>query len=217
MKKFPGFSDQETFTSLPDSFFYLLEQMDDVNEVKVILYALWRVAHTEGPFHALSPLDFEPLGLSAEDLRLGLDKAISRGTMIRVRREPDTFYFLNSPRGRASSEAIRSGIWHPYDKPVSGPPRQRPNIFRLYEENIGALTPMMADVLKDAEQTYPAEWIAEAMQIAVERNKRNWKYVEAILKRWKEEGHAEKQTGRDTQEGSRRYSEGEFSEYIKRE
>jgi len=64
----------------------------------------------------------------------------------------------------------------------------RANIFELYENNFGLLTPMIADTLKDAEQTYPAEWIKVAMTEAVTNNKRNWKYVEAILKRWKAEG-----------------------------
>ena len=38
---------------------------------------------------------------------------------------------------------------------------------------------------------------ADAIELAVKNNKRNWKYCEAILKRWKEEGRAEKQDRRD--------------------
>ena len=30
-----------------------------------------------------------------------------------------------------------------------------PNIFTMYEENIGLLTPMIAEELRDAEKTYP--------------------------------------------------------------
>ena len=82
----------------------------------------------------------------------------------------------------------------------SNPPLDRPNIFKLYEENIGPLTPLLADALKDAEQTYPPEWVAEALEIAVKSNKRNWNYVEAILSRWKEEGHAKEQNRRDAKE-----------------
>lgn len=63
-----------------------------------------------------------------------------------------------------------------------------PNIYTLYEQNIGALTPLLADTLKDAEQTYPQPWIADAMLLAVKNNKRNWKYCEAILRRWNTEG-----------------------------
>jgi DnaD/phage-associated family protein len=96
----------------------------------------------------------------------------------------------------------------------SAPPAERPNIFKLYEENIGPLTPLIADALKDAEQTYAPEWVAEALEIAVKNNKRNWRYVEAILKRWKVEGHAKKQDRQNAQEDGRRYVEGEYAEYI---
>ena len=47
---------------------------------------------------------------------------------------------------------------------------------------------MISDILRDAEKTYPEDWIEEAMKIAVEGNKRSWRYVEAILKRWVSEG-----------------------------
>jgi hypothetical protein len=42
--------------------------------------------------------------------------------------------------------------------------------------------------LRDAENTYPAEWIEEAMKIAVQYNKRSWRYVESFLRRWATEG-----------------------------
>src|SRR6266702_3044024 len=36
---------------------------------------------------------------------------------------------------------------------------ERPNIFVLYEQNIGLLLPLLADELKDAADQYPADWI----------------------------------------------------------
>ena len=71
----------------------------------------------------------------------------------------------------------------------------------------------MADALRDAEKEYPAEWFDEAFTIAVTRSKRNWKYIEAILKRWKEEGH-ERKDQRDSGKNSERYTNNEFSEFI---
>lgn len=65
------------------------------------------------------------------------------------------------------------------------------NIFTLYESNIGILTPMIASLLQDAEKVYPETWIIEAFQLSVENNKRNWRYCEAILKRWKTDGKDE--------------------------
>lgn len=63
-----------------------------------------------------------------------------------------------------------------------------PNIFEIYEKNIGIITPMIADILKDAEKDYPGDWLTDAIALAVSNNKRNWKYCEAILKRWKVDG-----------------------------
>jgi DNA replication protein len=47
---------------------------------------------------------------------------------------------------------------------------------------------MMAEILKDAETLYPPAWIEEAIELAVQNNSRRWKYVEAILRKWKENG-----------------------------
>jgi DnaD/phage-associated family protein len=91
---------------------------------------------------------------------------------------------------------------------------QAPNIYHLYEENIGPLTPMIADTLQEAEQSYPYVWIEEAVRIAVENNVRRWTYVEAILKRWQEGGRDERTDRRDTEKDRRRYVEGEFSDFI---
>ena len=65
---------------------------------------------------------------------------------------------------------------------------ERPNIFVLYEQNIGLLSPLLADELKDAADQYPAEWIEAAFLEAVQHNKRKWSYIRAILRRWETEG-----------------------------
>lgn len=62
------------------------------------------------------------------------------------------------------------------------------NIAKLYEAEIGALTPLVADAIRDALKTYPADWICEAIHIAVKNNARRWNYVEAILKNCKAAG-----------------------------
>ena len=211
MNKFKGFTDSETFTQLHDSFFHhLLKDIDDAEELKVTMYFLWRAEHIDGPFRALSRMDFDvkELGLSAAEVTRGLEKAFKRGSLLKVEKDAKVYFLINSPRGRAGVEAIESGKWTPSS---SSPPMERPNVFRLYEENIGPLTPMIADALKDAEETYHPEWIVEVIEIAVKNNKRNWKYCEAILKRWKDEGR-HGQT--DARQGSERYTKSEFAEYL---
>lgn len=58
-------------------------------------------------------------------------------------------------------------------------------ISKLYEKEIGALTAMSSDSIKDTCDTYPADWIEEAIQIAVDSNIRTWKYVNGILRNCK--------------------------------
>jgi DNA replication protein len=221
MKKFPGFTDSETFTQVPASFFStLLTQVDGLDELKVTLFAIWQVGRMEGPRRFLREQDFTAC---LPEPAAALEQAVQRGSLLRaVPPPPDRpdkgksavpLYFLNSPRGRAAAAALAKGQWQPGASPSALPP-ERPNIFKLYEENIGPLTPIIADLLKDAEQTYNPAWVAEALGIAVKNNKRNWKYVEAILRRWKEEGHAKKQDRRNAQEDGRRYTEGEFADFI---
>jgi len=61
-------------------------------------------------------------------------------------------------------------------------------VAKFYESEIGALTPLIADAIRDACKEYPADWIPEAISIAVESNARRWNYVLAILKNCKAAG-----------------------------
>lgn len=221
MTPFQGFSDKETFTQLPDSFFqYLLNEIEGAAELKVTLYVLWRIAHMESRSRSLciSEIKADPVfmaGLESGQLEMGLEKAIKRGSLLRVDNEEGGFFFVNSPRGRAAAEALQKGDWRAAARKNSHPPVERPNIFILFENNIGPLTPAIADALKDAEKIYSPTQIEEAFSDAVKRNKRSWKYVEAILRNRKEEEDVKKQTGRDTEEARRKYIEGKYSEFFK--
>ncbi len=219
MSSFPGFTSSETFTQVPDSFIHLLKQIDDAAELKVTLYAIWRIEHIEGHFRAMCQTDFETesLGMSLEEIQIGLEKSVERGTMLRSQHEADVFYFLNSPRGRLAAEAFAKGNWRESAKIMSEPIVGKSNIFKLYEENIGPITPLLSDMLREAEKNYPSEWFEEAFEIAVKNNIRNWKYVETILKRWKEKGKDERKDQQNPVKDADRYTDSEFSEFINRD
>jgi len=228
---FPGFPEESVnFIRIPDQFFRdLMLDIDDMDELKVTLYVLWRLERLEGPFRYLRLSDMvkdsqlvRSIGPGSrkarKNLELALQKASERGGIllgeIPIKRGTDTLVFLNSPRGRAALDAIRRGDWRVVEHPGSdlGIAAERPNIFQLYEANIGPLTPLIADALRDAEKTYQASWVEEAFRIAVERNKRNWHYIEAILHRWQEGGRddrKDRQDRRDPEKASRRYSDWE--------
>lgn len=233
MSSFPGFPKGKLrLIPIPGSFFsQLLPKIDDLGELKVTLYTFWRLALSEEHFRFLRRRDYLDdsaflRGLAADPeqaadiLDEALKRAVQRGSLLRATRvreqSTEEFYFLNSPRGRAAVEAIRKGDWYPADAPQTTwvPPEESPNIFRLYEENIGPLTPMIAETLIDAESTYPMLWIEDAIRIAVENNVRRWRYVEAILRSWREEGRDERQPEGHSEKDRRRYVTGKFSEFI---
>ncbi len=235
MKTFNGFpAGRVKFTSIPNLFFSeLLPAIDDLAELKVTLHIFWLLSQKKGyPRYVsfkelagdgllLAGLKSLEQGPSEESLRKGLEKAVARGTLLHVAVERDgkrdDLYFMNTEQGRRAVEKIHEGRLELEVTVLAEPPVEveRPNIFVLYEQNIGLLQPLIAEQLKEAEQTYPSEWIEEAFQIAVEQNKRRWAYVRAILERWATEGKDDGKGKRDPRKDRRRYIEGKYAEYIK--
>ena len=70
----------------------------------------------------------------------------------------------------------------------------RANIFALYEQHIGPYGHSIAEQLRAAEEEYPEDWIAEAIAVAAERNGRSWRYIDTILRRWKQERPTDRRT-----------------------
>lgn len=96
---------------------------------------------------------------------------------------------------QGESTQLTSTSQHSLLKPSSNHPSnlivvdaQEKNIFQLYEENIGPLTPMIREMLQEAEKEYPAAWIEAALKVAIEANARNWRFVNAVLRNWKTNG-----------------------------
>lgn len=152
----------------------------------------------------------------AEALAEALRRAVERGTLLEVvleRRiaagepalagEPgrkEAVYFVNGPAGRQAVEDLLAGRLdlgqEVADVPAVGPAPDRPGIYVLYEQNIGLLTPLLAEELAEAEKLYPTEWIESAFRQAVIYNRRNWKYVQRVLERWAVEGRQDEEAGR---------------------
>ena len=231
---FPGFpTGRLSYTPLPDLFFSeLLPAIDDLAELKVLLHCFWRIQKQRGPLRYVTRkmLTVEA-GLRRslvrdgvsfeEELVRALAQAVGRGTLlaVAVSRDgaPETCYFLNTEEGRRAVARVQRGETEliAVATPEGGAPSEtRPNIFVLYEQTIGLLQSIITDELRDAEQTYPAEWIEEAFRIAAERNVRNWHYVRAILQRWAAQGKDDGESGRDSGKDRRRYIRGPYADYI---
>lgn len=228
MRKFSGFpSGPARLIELPAQFFSeLLPLIDDLDELKITLYAVWAFQQKEGEYRYLRLQDFTgpaaPMhGLEGDAIQDALQRAVNRGTLLKaevlVGSKHETLYFANSASGRSAVRQIEANNWLPADaaNPVQILP-ERPTVYRLYEENIGALTPLIADDLKDTEAEYGYEWLSEAIAASVRQEKRSMAYIQAILARWKKEGkHRDIHRGLVEEDGER-YISGEFSDFIKR-
>jgi len=218
MKKFSGFPARMEFTPVPNLFIgSLMPQISDIIELKVTLHlfvALYRkrgyprfITYDELLGNASLMTNLKREGEPTEVLRRGLDMAVERGTVLQLmlNREdrPEEVYFLNSAADRQVVTRIQNGEFALNGlnavRPVAESGlEEQPNIFTLYEENIGMLTPMIADELREAEKLYPEDWIKDAIGEAVKLNKRSWRYISRILENWASEGRGTKTGERET-------------------
>ena len=192
----------------------LLEEIDDLAELKCTLrvIAMLHVKKGHPRFVTLGELQADrtltrSLGQdgdsASQSIEQGMAKAVRRGTIAVASVEESgarqQLFTINTEVNRTTLEKIAEGAIQVSPLPVSEPwvePEDTPNIFALYEQNVGMLSPMIADELREAEELYPVEWISEAIREAVGLNKRSWRYISRILERWEHEGRGHGKPGR---------------------
>ena len=216
-KVFSGFPAKTDYTSIPNPFFStIMPQINDLAELKVTLYIFWALYRKKGYPKYISYSEMRSdqalmSGLKASDsaeehLQNALSSAVKRGTLLQLSVERDnqteSLYLLNTEKDRKVIEQIENGeVDLPgivQIEPVTT--EERPDIFSLYEQHIGLLTPLIADDLKEAEKDYPASWIEEAFRESARMNKRSWRYISKILERWASEGKDDGRTRENSQE-----------------
>lgn len=215
MSSTEGFPDNSKFTPIPNLLFGpLLEEIDDLAVLKCLLRVLWLHSQKKGFPRFLTRDELMAdrtlsriLSTSGTpfDKVMGntLEKIERLGSLIHLRMMGEQgavdVYMPNSQEGRRAAlhlEANSLDIALPTTAKPQADQTARPNIFSLYEENIGIIGHIMAEELKEAEKDYPQEWVEEAFKEAVVHNKRNWRYIEAILKGWTTEGREHGEPGR---------------------
>ena len=242
MKPFAGFSKAKDLCVLPWAFFdQLLPQVDDFAELKVLLHILALLQKQKGWPRCVSRSQLQHDELlrhslaSVGDLRSledvldhALERASQRGSLLRLTvrdgEQAEEWFLLNTERGRALLRDLRGSSEEATElrkrlgtSEAASIETRRPNIFGLYEQNIGLLSRILAEELMEAEATYPEMWIEEAFHIAVESNKRSWRYIKAILGRWAAEGREDGTFKRGPGEvyDPDRYLKGEFGHLFR--
>lgn len=199
---FEGFVAGGVAVTLPAQFFVeVLPVVADEAELRVTLYALYAIARRRGELRAVrghelareAPLERTLAACGGiEALGGALAAAVSRGTLLACALDDgDTLYLVHNEAGRRALARIEAGaLAVPGASPVrpqasaagAGQPAQ------VYEQEIGALTPAVAEALAAAVERWPEPWIVEALRLAATHNARSWRYAEAILERWETEG-----------------------------
>jgi DNA replication protein len=235
MEKFAGFPARMQFTPVPNVFFSsLMPKIGDIAELKATLHILAVLYRQRSyprfvPYHQLlasksliGSLETPP----EQSLRNALEMATQRGTLLSLAIERDgaveDIYFLNDEPSRQAIAKIQKGeLKLPVvesRQATDTSPEETPDIFNLYEQNVGMLTPMIAEELREAESIYPQTWIKDAIKEAVAANKRNWRYIAAILERWATEGKESGTYRRDSkrQADPDKYIKGKYGHMVQR-
>jgi len=192
------------FISLPDSFFtQAMPKIRDLAELKIVLYAAYLILRKqERPYFVTYKelLSHELMATMGEEtIRQALNSAVEHGALLHST--------LNI---NGVVEDVYSLTDDSYQPPTI-------NIFALYEQNIGIITPLIAEELKEAEKLYPPQWIEEAFKEAVTLNKRSWRYIARILERWASEGKDSGEYKRDIKKDDPdKYIKGKYGHMVRR-
>ena len=173
---FPGFGAGTKRLPVPAPLLStLLADITDCAELKCTLRFLWYEAQESGAPKRVAVSGLRSDGVllhalgSEGEIERGIALAVERGTLI----ESAGWLLLRTPQNERAAERFEPAP----SQTAVGHPSERPNIFQLYEENIGMLTPLVADELRAAEEEYPAGWVESAIREAAAGSVHSWRYV----------------------------------------
>jgi len=188
---FEGFPASARFTSVPDYFINQLAPGMSAAEI-ILMLAVFNLLFSKKGYPrsvTTSEIAAHP-ALGKYNTTELLDVVVAKGFLLPQHTGGNAAYFLNNPEGRRAVGKTAQDIPRHTE---AAPPQPEgaptlPDTFTLYETNIGLITPMIAEELKDFLNTYPEEWVQSAIKEAVSLNKRSLRYVQRILERWVAEG-----------------------------
>lgn len=204
---FQGFSTDGLVALPPELFTEVLPAITLASELKVTLHIFYRLRHQRGNPRRISWDELAHDQTLLQGLRMvaklrpplelldeGLEAAVRRTTLLHVALPGEgrlrNWYLVHTASNREWVQAARltqpnSQLSEPEAVPTV---TEGPSLLTLYEQNIGLVTPLVVEELREAEELYPAEWIADAIRESVRSNIRSWRYIRKILESWARNG-----------------------------
>jgi DnaD/phage-associated family protein len=227
---FTGFSTDKLVGLPPELFSEVLPAITLPSELKVTLHSFYRLSRQRTTPRRLSWDELAAdrvlrRGLRAvaklrppeELLAEGLDAAVQRTTLLHVvihdGARAQSWYLANTPANRTWAGQMNGAAAALAPAPELA---ERMPLLTLYEQNIGLVTPLLVDELREAEERYPSHWIEDAMREAVRANARSWRYIRKVLERWAANGrnNAPDRAGRPVE--MEQYANGQFRDVFRR-
>ncbi|MBG94569.1 MAG: hypothetical protein CL793_04825 [Chloroflexi bacterium] len=193
-----------TYTAVPDSILgEFLVEFQDESLLRCFLRILWHLHRSKDKIKSveIAVLDADPILDGVLSKRKTPDSSRLSTVLKEIYdlnfvlfaepRKPqgDIRVLLNTRKNRTMIETLGWVSTEAVDVTrVLVAPLPESNIFGLYEQNIGLITPLVADELRDMETIYPVSWIEEAIQLSVIYNRKSIRYILGILERWRNEG-----------------------------
>ncbi len=204
----------------------VLSTIEDADEIKLILRAIWLLEHQRGYPRYITRNDLRRDRILSvtipdqSDFDRILQSAIERGVFVEVSINDNSCLMFNTESARRASIEVSTTTdnlneddngWE-----TAAVSTALADAFRAYEENIGILSPMIRQSILAALEDFTDEDITHAVRIAVENESRSWSYVSGILRRWTNEGIPSEQRSEQLEGRSdeRDVSEVELNRYI---
>lgn len=228
---FTGFSTDTLVGLPPELFSEVLPSITQPSELKVTLHIFYRLSRQRVAPRRLSWDELAADKLLRRSLRSvsklrpfedllaeGLEAAVRRSTLLHLALPAGgrvgNWYLVNTAANRAWAEGMAAA--QAVLTPAGEQPAERPALIGLYEQNIGLVTPMLVDELREAEERYPREWIEEAMREAVRANARSWRYISKVLERWATNGRQDAPDRAQRPIDIEKYTNGQFGGLFRR-
>ena len=206
--KFEEFPDQSGFVSIPNILFSsILENVEEIANLKLAFRITFLIQRQSGNvrFTTINSLLADPslvLAIGSPDaitfervvrsgIRTCIELGIFLGTTVETDGRKEELLFLNNNYNKEIIHKIHNSEIQLPTLPGASPVPEfapRPNIFKIYEESIGMLTPVIAERLKELEEEFPDTWLYEAIKEASIQNHMRLSYIEGILRRWRQDG-----------------------------
>ncbi|MBU5311883.1 DnaD domain protein [Tissierella carlieri] len=127
----------------------------------------------------------------------------------------------NTADGKAEQKAVQGADWKADCSDLNRIDKTRLEtnttnislVATAFQQNgFGTINITIKEILLDLLEQYPAEWIIEAMKVAVKANVRSLSYVEGILKKWNASGGMKLEKDKSEKDGYDPYANVEVIE-----